>query len=117
MGPGGGGGEQYIAKMGLLSPLGLFFSNCNSCIGGCGSFETLVDPFPRPWGAPRPRPLHLCDHFSSPARDGDKVDFACASGGEGPVLQSLSALGLNASPSTNRAMHDFVTKLALLSKM
>ena len=51
------------------------------------------------------------------ARDGDKVDFACASGGEGPVLQSLSALGLNASPSTNGAMHDFVTKLALLSKM
>ena len=33
------------------------------------------------------------------------------------MLQSLSALGLNASPSTNRAMHDFVTKLALLSKM
>ena len=51
------------------------------------------------------------------AWDGDKVDFACASGGEGPVLQSLSALGLNASSSTNRAMHDFVTKLALLSKM
>ena len=51
------------------------------------------------------------------ARDGDKVDFVCASGGEGPVLHSLSALGLNASPSTNRAMHDFVTKLALLSKM
>ena len=49
------------------------------------------------------------------ARDGDKVDFACASGGEGPVLQSLSALGLNASPSTSRAIHDFVTKLALLS--
>ena len=43
--------------------------------------------------------------------------FAWASGGEGPVLQSLSALGLNASSSTNRAMHDFVTKLALLSKM
>ena len=51
------------------------------------------------------------------AWDGDKVDFACASGGEGPVLQSLSALGVNASPSTNRAMHDLVTKLALLSKM
>ena len=34
-----------------------------------------------------------------------------------PVLQSLSALGLNASSSTNRAMHDFVTKLALLSRM
>ena len=33
------------------------------------------------------------------------------------MLQSLSALGLNASSSTNRAMHDFVTKLALLSKM
>ena len=38
-------------------------------------------------------------------------------GGEGPVLHSLSALGLNALPSTNRAMHDFVTKLVLLSKM
>ena len=47
----------------------------------------------------------------------NKVDFAWVSGGEGPVLQSLSALGLNASSSTNRAMHDFVTKLALLSKM
>ena len=46
-----------------------------------------------------------------------KVDFPCASGGEGPVLQSLSALGLNVSSSTNRAMHDFVTKLALLSRM
>ena len=34
-----------------------------------------------------------------------------------PVLQSLSALGLNASSSTNRAMYDFVTELALLSKM
>ena len=54
---------------------------------------------------------------SAMARDGDKVEFACASGGEGPVLQFLGALGLNASPSTNRAMHDFVTKLALLSKM
>ena len=51
------------------------------------------------------------------AWDGDKVDFACASWGEGPVLQSLSALGLNASYSSNRAMHDFVTKLALLSRM
>ena len=29
------------------------------------------------------------------AWDGDKVDFACTSGGEGPVLQSLSVLGLN----------------------
>ena len=51
------------------------------------------------------------------AWDGDKVDFPCASGGEGPVLQLLSALGLNASPSTNRAMYDFVTKLASLSRM
>ena len=47
----------------------------------------------------------------------DKVDFAYAGGGEGPVLQSLSALKLNAPFSTNRAMHDFVTKLALLSRM
>ena len=47
----------------------------------------------------------------------DKVDFPCASVGEGPVLQLLSAHGLNASSSTNRAMHDFVTKLALLSRM
>ena len=47
----------------------------------------------------------------------DKVDFAYASGGEGPVLQSLSAIGLHALSSTNRAMHDFVTKLALLSRM
>ena len=55
----------------------------------------------------------------------DKVDFLCASGGEGPVLffcfffvlQLLSAHGLHASSSTNRAMHDFVIKLALLSRM
>ena len=33
------------------------------------------------------------------------------------MLRSLSALGLNASSSTNRAMHDFVAKLALLSRM
>ena len=51
---------------------------------------------------PRGRP------FRTPSR---------ASGGEGPVLQLLSALGLNASSSTNRAMHDFVTKLASLSRM
>ena len=51
------------------------------------------------------------------AWDGDKVDFPCASGGEGPVLQLLSALGLTASSSTNRAMYDFVTKLAALSRM
>ena len=47
----------------------------------------------------------------------DKVDFPCASGGERPVLQLLSALGLNASSSINRAMYDFVTMLALLSRM
>ena len=51
------------------------------------------------------------------AWDGDKVDFPCASEGEGPVLQWLSALGLNASSSTNQAMHDIATKLALLSRM
>ena len=31
------------------------------------------------------------------AWNGDKLDFECASGGEGSVLQSLSALGLHAS--------------------
>ena len=51
------------------------------------------------------------------AWDGDEVDFPCASREEGPVVQSLSALGLNAPSSTNRAMHDFVTKLALLRRM
>ena len=51
------------------------------------------------------------------AWDGDKVDFPCANWGERPVLQLLSALGLNASSSTNRAMYDFVTKLASLSRM
>ena len=51
------------------------------------------------------------------AWNGDKLDFACASGGERPVLQSLSALGLHASSSKNRAMHEFVTKLASLSRM
>ena len=39
------------------------------------------------------------------------------SGGEGPVLQQLSALGLHASSSKNRMMHDFATKLTLLSNM
>ena len=43
--------------------------------------------------------------------------FRTPAGGEGPVLQLLSALGLNASSSTNRAMYDFVTKLASLSMM
>ena len=51
------------------------------------------------------------------AWDGNKVDFPSASGGEGPVLQLLSALGLDASSSTNRAMYDFVTKLASLRRM
>ena len=49
--------------------------------------------------------------------NGDKVDFACASEGEGPVLQALSALRLNASSSKNQAMLYFVTKLAVLSRM
>ena len=47
----------------------------------------------------------------------DKVYFACSSGGDGPILQSLSALGLHASSSKNQAVHDFATKLLLLSRM
>ena len=43
----GPGGTRYITKMGPFTSLGLFFSNCNSCIGGFGPFETLGDPFPR----------------------------------------------------------------------
>ena len=43
--------------------------------------------------------------------------FRAPAWGEGPVLQLLSAHGLNAWSSTNRAMHDFVTMLALLSRM
>ena len=56
----------YNENGALFTSLGLFFSNCNSCIGGFGPFETLVDPFPR--GSPRHSPLHLWNHFSSPAR-------------------------------------------------
>ena len=55
------GGTEYITKWALLTSLGLFFSNSNSCIGvrisykgGFGPFETLGDPFPR--GPPRPSP-------------------------------------------------------------
>ena len=51
-------------KWALFTSLGLFFSNCNSCIGGFGPFETLGDPFPR--GPPRPSPTHLWNYFSSP---------------------------------------------------
>ena len=40
------GGTQYITQWALFTSLGLFFSNCNSCIGGLGPFETLGDPFP-----------------------------------------------------------------------
>ena len=39
--------NQYITKWALFTSLGLFFSNCNSCIRGFGPFETLGDPFPR----------------------------------------------------------------------
>ena len=50
----------------FFTSLRLFFSNCNSCIGGFGPFDTLGDPFPR--GPARPNPLHLWNHFSSPAQ-------------------------------------------------
>ena len=45
--PGWDPGTQYITKWALFTSLWLFFSNCNSCIGGSGPFETLRDPFPR----------------------------------------------------------------------
>ena len=77
-------------------------------------FSDCDEPFIR---KERKRPDRSGRRQPALARDGDKVDFGCASGGEGPVLQSLSALRLNASSSTNRAMHNFVTKLALLSRM
>ena len=66
---GGTRGTQYIyiTKMGPFTSLGLFFSNCNSCIGGFGPFETLEDPFPR--RPPGPSPLHLWNHFSSLASE------------------------------------------------
>ena len=51
-------------KWALFTSLGLFFSNCNSSIGSFGPFETLGDTFPR--GPPRPSPLDLWNHFSSP---------------------------------------------------
>ena len=47
--------------------LGLFFSNCNSCIGGFGPFVTLGDPFPRGPPRPSPPPPHLSNNLSSPA--------------------------------------------------
>ena len=41
----------------FFASLGLFFSTCNSCIGGFGPFETLTDPFPRgPQGLVPPPP-------------------------------------------------------------
>ena len=45
-------GDPINNKNGPSTSLGLFFSNCNSCEGGFGPFETLGDPFPR--GPPRP---------------------------------------------------------------
>ena len=51
---GGTGGTQYITKMDPVYLSWAVFSNCNSCIGGFGPFETLVDPFPR--GPQRPSP-------------------------------------------------------------
>ena len=62
-----------------------------------------------------PASLDLFDHrdrtMTTPraSRNGDKVNFACVSGEEGPVMQSLSFLRFHASSLTNRAMHYFVT--------
>ena len=61
----GPGVPNILRKWALFTSLGLFFSNCNNCIGGFGPFETLGDPFPR--GPPKPCPLNLWNHFSSPA--------------------------------------------------
>ena len=62
---GGTRGDQYITKMGSFYFSWIVFSNCNSCIGDFGPFETLGDPFPR--GPPRPSPPpHLWNNFSSP---------------------------------------------------
>ena len=63
----GPGGPSIQRKWILFTSLGVLFSNYNSCIGVFGPFETLGDPFPR--GPPRPSPLHLWNHFSSPACD------------------------------------------------
>ena len=53
------------------------------------------------------------------AWDGDKVDFACASGGEGPVPTAVTqrARFTRVVIEKNRMMHDFATKLTLLSKI
>ena len=60
------GGTQYITKWALFTSLGLFFSNCNSSIGGFGPFDTLRDPFPRgPQGLVAPPPPSL-DSFLQP---------------------------------------------------
>ena len=63
--PGWDPGTQYITKMDPFYFSWTVFSNCNSCIGGFGPFDTLEDPFPR--GPPRPSPPHLRNRFSSPA--------------------------------------------------
>ena len=62
----GPGGTQYITKMGPFTSIRLFFSNCKSCMGSFGPFETLGDPFPR--GPPRPSPLPPLESFLQPCR-------------------------------------------------
>ena len=34
-------GDSIFTKMALFNSFGLFFSNCNSCIGDFGPFKTL----------------------------------------------------------------------------
>ena len=54
--PGWDPGDQYITKMDPFYFSWTVFSNCNSCIGGFGPFETLEEPFPRGGGGPEPSP-------------------------------------------------------------
>ena len=48
------GGPIYNENVPFLLLWDCFFSNCNSCIGGFGPFETLEDPFPRGHTGPSP---------------------------------------------------------------
>ena len=50
----GPGGPKVKGKWTLFASLGLFFSNCNSCIGSFGPFETLGSLYLE--GPPRPSP-------------------------------------------------------------
>ena len=58
-------GTQYITKMGPFTSFGLFFSNCRSCrYRWFWALWNTWGPFSP--GPPRPCPLHLWIHLSSP---------------------------------------------------